>query len=79
MKVLSYNIDVLATIQRTYGSLDSFVTSDTPYNIAEKLSKKGSRYKLKQVGYALALEYLKNVGIPAIKPDVHSSQTNVES
>jgi hypothetical protein len=28
-------------------------------------------YKLREVGFTLAMEYLKNVGIRAAKPDVH--------
>ena len=51
--------------------MDQFVTSDEPNMIATKLSDSASVYKLKQVGYTLALEYLRNVGIRAGKPDMH--------
>lgn len=70
MESLNYNIRVLQQIESVYGSLDNFVTSDSPHKIAMELSS-GSQYKLKQVGYALALEYLRNVGIDAVKPDTH--------
>ena len=41
-----------------------------PFEIA-KLISTPSPYKLRYVGPALALEYLRNVGIRAGKPDVH--------
>ena len=36
------------------------------------LSSHSSNYKLKFIGEALAWEYLRNVGIDGIKPDVHT-------
>jgi hypothetical protein len=71
MASLSYNIEILDRLYSTYGSLDNFVTSASPNKIATKISHSQSRYKLKQIGYTLALEYLKNVGIEAFKPDKH--------
>ena len=70
MDALRYNIDVLKNIEQREESLDAFVTSDSPENIVAKLTEDGP-YRLKQVGMALGLEYLRNVGIDAIKPDVH--------
>jgi len=70
MESLDYNIGVFEQIELDYGSLDHFVVSDSPDNIARELGK-GRKYKLKQIGYTLALEYLRNVGIPAVKPDLH--------
>lgn len=70
MESLKENIKKLIRFEMDYGSIDSFITSDTPDEIATKLSKAGP-YKLKQVGYTLALEYLRNVGIRAGKPDIH--------
>jgi hypothetical protein len=70
MDSLDYNIGILEQIEADYGSLDQFVVSDTPANIAWELGQ-GRKYKLKQVGYTLALEYLRNVGVKAIKPDLH--------
>lgn len=69
MESLKYNIMVFEDIEKDHGSLDNYVTSKSPYEIADELAN--GRYKLKQVGFALALEYLRNVGIDAIKPDTH--------
>ena len=70
MIVLSENINTLKRIVSDHGSLDAFVVKDDALSIATALSYPGP-YKLKQIGFALALEYLKNVGVEAIKPDVH--------
>jgi len=70
MSALSENIFTLKKIASEHGSLDTFVVSGDPDLIASKLSRLGP-YKLKQVGFALALEYLRNVGIRASKPDLH--------
>lgn len=71
MHSLGGNIQQFNRIARDHGSMDQFITSDEPSIIAAKLSDSTSVYKLKQVGYTLALEYLRNVGIRASKPDVH--------
>lgn len=66
--------DIIATMQRIvndYGSMDAFVTSAPVEDIVKKLSAGGSKYKLRQIGPALAWEYLRNVGIDGAKPDVH--------
>ena len=68
---LKNNILLFEKIESKFGSLDAFVTSDSPTTIAKSLSDASGPYKLKQVGYALALEYLRNVGIDAVKPDTH--------
>ncbi|MEF3302483.1 hypothetical protein [Paenibacillus sp. GYB003] len=67
---LDFNLSVFEQIELDYGSLDKYVISDSPIDIAWELAK-GKKYKLKQIGFALALEYLRNVGIQAIKPDLH--------
>lgn len=69
MESLRYNIDMLKQIEKEYGTLDNYVTSKAPLDIAIELST--GKYKLKQIGFSLALEYLRNVGIDAIKPDIH--------
>ena len=72
MKSLKYNIEILQNIQKQYGSIDNFLTSDSPIKIISMLSS--SRFpetKLKQIGEALAWEYIRNVGIDGAKPDVH--------
>jgi hypothetical protein len=71
MKALSTNIATLRRIEKENGSLDKFVTSRNPDAIAKQLSELGSPYKLRYVGYTLAMEYLRNVGVRAAKPDVH--------
>ena len=70
MNALGSNIATLRRIEGDYESLDKFVTSSDPYGIAKEISTSGP-YKLRCVGLALALEYLRNVGIRAAKPDVH--------
>lgn len=71
MNALSYNINILESIEKEYGSLDLFVLSSPAHEMVQVLSKKNSKYKLKMLGEALAWEYLRNVGIDGAKPDVH--------
>jgi hypothetical protein len=59
----------IETFERT-GDIDAYVVSRSPKAIAREFAT-GKKFKLIQVGYALALEYLRNVGINAVKPDVH--------
>lgn len=68
---LAANVSVMEQIVADFGSLDAFVTSGTSGSIADRLAKPGSPYKLAGVGLALAMEYLRNVGIYAGKPDLH--------
>jgi hypothetical protein len=70
MNALASNIATFRRIEGDYGSLDKFVTSSDPFGIAKLISASGP-YKLRYVGPALALEYLRNVGVRAAKPDVH--------
>lgn len=70
MAVLSENISTMRNITQKYESMEKFVTSDDPVSIAIQFAYQGPT-KLKQIGIALALEYLKNVGIDACKPDLH--------
>ena len=69
MHALNDNIEEFKRIIRRYGSIDQYVTSDEPLVIAKSLAE--GEYKLKQMGIALTIEYLKNVGIDAFKPDLH--------
>ncbi len=69
MNALNYNIEQFKRITDIYGSMDKYVTSNEPLIIAKSLSD--GEYKLKQMGIALTIEYLKNVGIDAFKPDLH--------
>ena len=69
MAVLHDNITMLLDLQRQYGSVDNFVVSRNPFEIAGLISKRG-KYKLKQVSLNLAVEYLRNVGVKAIRHDL---------
>lgn len=70
MENLHYNIHVLESIEKDFASLDAFIESSSANNIAKELAE-GKKYKLKQIGYPLAMEYLRNVGVDAAKPDTH--------
>lgn len=56
-----YNIKVFNSIEREYGSLDNFVFSKEPNKIVYILRE--GKYKLKQVGTYVAIDYLLNVGV----------------
>ena len=71
MRHLAANVRTLRRIERDHGSIDAFVTSRPPELVARELADTRSTYKLRQVGMALALEYLRNVGISTAKPDTH--------
>ncbi len=70
MNSLHANIRKLERIEKEFGTLDSFVTSGSPLEIADLLAN-SVKYKLNTLGLALAMEYLRNVGIDATKPDTH--------
>lgn len=67
MRALSYNISVLEKIEKDYGSLDCFVSSDDPNTLANVLYD--GKYKLRQIGKAFAFDYLKKIGINTCKSD----------
>jgi len=71
MDALHDNIAVFERIIAEYGSMDTFVTSAPAHEIVTALSASNSEYKLRQVGEALAWEYIRNVGIDGAKPDLH--------
>ncbi len=70
MYSLHTNIRKLERIEKEFGTLDNFVTSGSPLEIADLLAN-SIKYKLTAFGLALAMEYLRNVGIDATKPDTH--------
>jgi hypothetical protein len=70
MGVLHDNLATMERIDDEFGGIDVFVTSRSAREVIRLLSQRG-KYKIKQVGEALAAEYLSNVGIDRIKPDVH--------
>lgn len=71
MKALHKNITTVERIISDYGSMDAFVTSKPQRVIVKMLSSSDSKYKINQMGPALAWEYLRNVGVDGAKPDVH--------
>lgn len=68
---LKANIETFEKIEQEYSSLDKFITHSTPSNIIKLLADSNSTYKLKYAGVAIICEYVRNVGIDIIKPDVH--------
>lgn len=71
MRSLKTNVETFEKIGQEYGSLEKFITHSTLSNIIKLLADSKSTYKLKYAGVALVCEYLRNVGIDIIKPDVH--------
>lgn len=71
MRSLKANIETFEKIEQEYESLEKFITHSVPSNIIKLLADNNSTYKLKYAGVALVCEYLRNVGIDIIKPDVH--------
>jgi len=69
MLALHENILMLEQIEIEYGTLDHFYSTYPADEIAKLLS--GGKYKLKYMGYALAWEFLRNVGVDGAKPDLH--------
>lgn len=71
MNYIHENIATMEMIVNDYGSMDTFVLSNSPLQIVELLAFTKSKYKMKMLGKALAWEYIRNVGIDACKPDTH--------
>lgn len=71
MRSLKTNIETFEQIEKDFGSLDKFITHHSPLNIIKLLADSDSTYKLKYSGVALVCEYLRNMGIDVVKPDVH--------
>ena len=71
MHSLKANIETFEKIEQEYESLENFIMHSTPSNIIKLLADSKSTYKLKHAGVALVCEYLRNVGMDIIKPDVH--------
>lgn len=71
MNSLKANIETFERIEQEYSSIDKFITHSTPAKIIKLLADSNSTYKLKYAGVAIACEYVRNVGIDIIKPDVH--------
>ena len=81
-KNLKYNIELFRTIEKKFGSIDSFMVPKASYanfslyddqysSIINKISDYNSDYKFRGFGKAIAAEYLRNTGVPDVKPDTH--------
>jgi len=70
MSGLHHNISVLERIDGIEGGIDNYYLSMPAEQLVEILA--AGKYKLKWIGEALAWEYLRNVGLDGIKPDVHT-------
>ena len=71
IRSLKANIETFERIKKDFGSIEKFITHQIPVNIIKLLADSNSVYKLKYTGAALASEYLRNMGIDIVKPDVH--------
>lgn len=71
MNSLKENIETFEKIEQDFKSLEKFITHSSPSNIIKLLADSKSTYKLKYAGVAIICEYVRNVGIDIIKPDVH--------
>ena len=74
MKGLKDSITLFLEIINEYGSIDNFITLLPAQAIVILISSKDSIYKIPNIGVALAWEYLRNVGIDGVKPDVHMNR-----
>lgn len=63
------NIETLERIEKDEGSIDEYFNKTPKYSLLKELSQ--GKFKLKQMATPLTAEYLKNVGLDIIKPDVH--------
>ena len=76
MQEIRHNIHVLREIERVYGDCDYLVRKacesvDSVYTTVYALTDKNSNLKLKGVGEALCLQYMRQLGVDVCKPDVH--------
>lgn len=74
--VLKDNIKTLQTIEEENGAIDNYYSQvieedSTKKKLVSELSSPGKQYKMKQLGFALTCEYLRNVGYDIPKPDRH--------
>lgn len=71
MYSLKTNIETFERIEKDFSSIEKFITYHSPLKTIKLLADTNSTYKLKFSGIALVCEYLRNMGIDLIKPDVH--------
>ncbi len=71
MRSLKANIETFEKIEKDFSGIEKFITCHSPINIVKLLADSNSTYKLRYSGVALVCEYLRNMGIDIVKPDVH--------
>ena len=76
MQALSHNLEQLEKIHteiETDYTIKSVMKEklEKTEKYIKMISNSGSKYKLIQIGEALAGEFMKNIGIPSVKPDLH--------
>ncbi len=71
MRSLKANIETFEKIEKDFSSIDNFITCHSPKDAIKLLTDTNSTYKLKYSGVALVCEYLRNMGMDIVKPDVH--------
>ena len=71
MRSLKVNIETFERIEKDFSGIEKFITCHSPINAIKLLADSNSTYKLKYSGVALVCEYLRNMGIDIVKPDVH--------
>lgn len=73
MEEVSYNVGILDYYEKKFGDVDApmQMAVENPTEVLWAFSDKKSLLKFKGVAIALAAQYMKNLGIDLIKPDVH--------
>lgn len=73
MEEIAYNVSILDEIEKVMGDVDvpMQLAADNLKKVLWVYSDKGSRFKFKGVAIALAAQYMKNLGVDLVKPDVH--------
>lgn len=70
MRAIGPNLETFRRVEAEAGLLDDFVDQHSVDHLAKTFGM-GTRFKLKEMGPPLVMEYLKNVGRRTAKPDVH--------
>ncbi len=73
MHEIEHNVGILNIFEEKYGTADfaADCAVASSNEVLWVLADKKSRYKMYGVGIALAAQYLKNVGVDLVKPDIH--------
>ena len=69
MESLNGNIKILRRMESDHGSIDQCCQHFSPEMLVREISR--GVYKMKYLGPALAWEFLRNVGLDGVKPDLH--------